>query len=286
MKVINKSKSITEISIPDNKVRLLLLSDIHFDSAYCERKLLKATLEDAMSNNAIVLINGDFFDMMQSRNDKRGSKSNIRQEYLGDNYFDLVIEDAFEFLKPYAKNIAVMADGNHETAITKNYESNPLDRLCYLLSKEAGSPVVHKGYQGWVILQLHISKTTKVPYFIKMHHGSGGNARVTKGVIEHNRMGSFVEGADIVWLGHTHTQYCLHSTVERLASSNTHSVIHERVYQVRTGCWKQEYKEGGWSVEKGFSPSEIGGYWVDILVHRVIDNGVRTVETKTQIYQT
>ena len=264
MVITKPATSITEIKCDTKNKTILLLSDIHFDSAYCERKLLKSVLDEAIAKDAIILFNGDFFDMMQSRNDKRGSKSNLRKEYLGDNYFDLVIQDAYEYLKPYASNIGIMADGNHETAITKNYETNPLDRLAYLLRKEAGSKVEHTGYQSWVILKLQLGKNHYDTYKIKMHHGSGGNARVTKGVIEHNRMSTYVNGADLIWLAHTHTQYAMHSTVEKLTCNQNFQIRLEKVYHVRTGCWKQEYKEGGWSVEKGFSPSEIGGYWLEL----------------------
>lgn len=286
--VISKpAKHITEVKINKKLQSFLLLSDIHFDSAYCERKLLKDTLDEALEKDALILFNGDFFDLMQGRNDRRGSKSNIRKEYLGDNYFDLVIQDAFEFLKPYAKNIIIMADGNHETAITKNNETNPLDRLCYILRKEAGSQVIHTGYQSWVVLKLALDKNVLLPYFIKMHHGAGGNARVTKGVIEHNRMSTYVEGADLIWLAHTHTQYAMHSTTERMNSTNRYSIDLEKVYHIRTGCWKQEYKEGGWSVEKGFSPSEIGGYWLDLTATRIKgEEGVRECNIKTRIYPT
>lgn len=287
MVVKNVAKSVTEILVKTNSAKLLLLSDVHFDSAYCERELLSEVLDEAVAKDAIVLFNGDFFDMMQGRNDKRGTKGNIRKEYLGDNYFDLIIEDAYEYLKPYAKNIAIMADGNHETAITKNYESNPLDRLCYLLSREANSPVIHTGYQGWCVLRMSLTNNAYIPFYIKMHHGSGNNAKVTKGVIEHNRISNYVEGADLVWLAHTHTQYCMHSTTERIGGSNHYETRFEKVYQVRTGCWKQEYKEGGWAVEKGFSPSEIGGYWLDLSCSRnVNDEKKRKVQIKTRIYPT
>ncbi len=285
MDITKVGKSITKINVPKEQT-FLLLSDIHFDSAYCERKLLKQTLDEALTNKAIVLFNGDFFDMMQSRNDKRGMKGSLRKEYLGDNYFDLVIQDAFDFLKPYAKIIGVMADGNHETAITKIFESNPLDRLCYLLRKECDSNVQHTGYQSWVVINMKLTSTTNKPFIIKLHHGSGGNARVTKGVIEHNRMSSYVEGADLIWLGHTHTQYCMHSTTEIFCNNQLYSVKLHKVFHIRTGCWKQEYKDGGWSVEKGFSPSEIGGYWMELFADRITLDRKRALEIKTRIYPT
>lgn len=284
--VINKlGNNITRIQISGNKKTFLLISDVHYDSKSCERELLKQTLDQALEKDAIILFNGDFFDMMQSRNDKRSMKGSLRKEYLGDNYFDLVIEDAYEFLKPYAKNILVMADGNHETAITKNYETNPLERLCYMLRKEGGSYTQHTGYQGWLVINFFHSNS-RASYYIKMHHGSGGNAKVTKGIIEHNRISTYVEGADLIWLGHTHTQYCVHSTIEKITSSNVYNVDLHKVYHIRTGCWKQEFKEGGWSVEKGFGPSEIGGYWVELSYGRYRIHGKKKTQIETKVYST
>lgn len=282
--VIRKSSpSVTEVLVDKPNKLLLLLSDVHFDSKGCERELLKSVLDEALLNDALVIFNGDFFDMMQGKNDRRHMKGSLRKEYIGDNYFDLVIQDAAEYLKPYAKIIGVMADGNHETSVTKHYESNPLDRLCYILKTEYGSPVMHTGYQSWVVVRLKFdNKGNYLPFKIKMHHGSGGAARVTKGVIEHNRMSTYVEGADLIWLGHTHTQYCMHNTIEILNTKPTYNISLKKVYHIRTGCWKQEYKEGGWAVEKGFSPSEIGGYWIDLKTtrDRSKDNKGRFIQTK------
>ena len=283
--VINKTNpSVTEIIISDTYKNVLLLSDVHFDSMSCDRIALKDVLDEALEKDSVVLFNGDFFDMMQGKNDRRHMKGSIRKEYLGDNYFDLIIEDAAEFLKPYARIIGIMADGNHETSVTKHYESNPLDRLCYILKQQYKSPVQHTGYQSWVIIRLQTDKRNKnyMPFKIKMHHGSGGNARVTKGVIEHNRMSTYVEGADLIWLAHTHTQYCMHNTIEVLNVIPKYHVALKKVYHVRTGCWKQEYKAGGWAVEKGFSPSEIGGYWLDLKLYRNIKEGGRSIICKIQ----
>ena len=285
--VINRcAQSIIDIKCDSAEQKVLLLSDVHFDSKNCARNELKDVLDEALDKDAIILFNGDFFDMMQGKNDRRHTKGSIRKEYIGDNYFDLVIEDAKEFLKPYAKNIVVMADGNHETSVTKHYETNPLDRLCYLLRAECNSNVLHTGYQGWVIIRLKNDASSYSPFKIKMHHGSGGNARVTKGLIEHNRMSTYVEGADLIWLAHTHTQYCVHSTIEVLENFKEYTTDLKRVYHIRTGCWKQEYKDNGWAVEKGFNPSEIGGYWLHLQSIRPLVNGERKRLIQTKVYPT
>jgi UDP-2,3-diacylglucosamine pyrophosphatase LpxH len=56
----------------DKDQDVLMISDVHFDNPKCDRKLLKKHLDEAKRRNAKVLINGDLFDLMQGKNDKRG----------------------------------------------------------------------------------------------------------------------------------------------------------------------------------------------------------------------
>jgi UDP-2,3-diacylglucosamine pyrophosphatase LpxH len=52
--------------------RFLLISDVHWDAIDCDRRLLKKHLDEAVATDSMVLINGDLFDLMQGRNDRRG----------------------------------------------------------------------------------------------------------------------------------------------------------------------------------------------------------------------
>jgi len=81
----------------------LLLSDVHYDSLSCDRKLLKKHLDQAKEHNAQVLIFGDWFDVMGCYGDPRSKSNEIRQDYMSKDfsYLDMVIEDSIEFLQPY-----------------------------------------------------------------------------------------------------------------------------------------------------------------------------------------
>ena len=61
-------------------VWVLLRSDAHHDSPYCDRKLEKYHLEIAKERNALILDNGDTFDAMQGKFDPRRSYGDIRPE--------------------------------------------------------------------------------------------------------------------------------------------------------------------------------------------------------------
>jgi len=56
----------------------LLLSDLHWDNPKCDRALLTNHLEEAKRRGAGVLVNGDFFCLMQGKGDPRRSKDDIR----------------------------------------------------------------------------------------------------------------------------------------------------------------------------------------------------------------
>ena len=95
---ITKNKQVISLylensAVVDFRQKLLLMSDIHYDSKYCDRKLLKRDLDNANKENALILIAGDFFDAMQGKKDLRGSYDELRPEYKTDKYFDVIVDE-------------------------------------------------------------------------------------------------------------------------------------------------------------------------------------------------
>jgi len=246
---------------------LWLTSDNHFDAVNCNRKTLKSHLDEAKARNALIFVFGDWFDAMQGRFDPRRSMSEVRPEYRADNYYDLIVDDSEKFLAPYAENIILITDGNHETAVEKNASINLTDRLVKGL-RSKGSQVQRGGYGGWVKLLFDMSGGKRAgprkSINIKYHHGSGGNAPVTKGVIQTNRQAVYLPDADIVVNGHNHQAYDVPLVRERISDLGVQ--YFDLVHYIRTSGYKQDYGDGGrgWAVEKGFAPSPIGGCWVHI----------------------
>lgn len=244
---------------------LWLTSDNHFDAVNCNRKILKAHLDEAKSRGALIFIFGDWFDAMQGRFDPRRSMGEVRPEYRADNYYDLIVDDSEKFLAPYAENIALITDGNHETAVEKNASINLIDRLVRGL-RAKGSPVMRGGYGGWIKMLIDMGGGKKsgprTSVNIKYLHGYGGSAPVTKGVIQTNREAVYLPDAHIVVNGHNHQAYIVPITRERLRDSG--KMDFDIQWHIRTSGYKQEYGDGskGWAVEKGFSPAPIGGCWV------------------------
>jgi hypothetical protein len=92
----------------------LLMADVHWDNPYCDRALLKRHLDIAKARNAGIMVFGDFYCAMQGKYDKRSDKSALRPEHQGTNYLDLLVDTAADYLAPYASNIVMLGDGNHE----------------------------------------------------------------------------------------------------------------------------------------------------------------------------
>ena len=261
MEVKRLSDLVLEVRIPFGGVdRFLLLSDIHFDHPYCDRKRFFSVMDEAMDLGAKVLFNGDFFCMMQGRMDKRGSKDKIRPEHQGPNYFDLVIREAAEKLEPYAHSILFMGDGNHETSILKWNEINPLDSLVTLLEYKTGAKIFRGGYHGFIRLRYTRGGSNTRTKLIYHHHGKYGGA-VTLGVLGVKRHAAILPDADVIWTGHTHDLW--HVSHPRVRVNKTGNVLTVDQHHVKTGTWKDEFnRPGGFGVERLNKPASIGGYWM------------------------
>lgn len=244
----------------------LLRSDVHHDSVYCNRDFQLEHLDLAKKRRAGVFDFGDLFDAMQGRFDKRRSMKELRPEYRRDDYYDFVVADTADFLKPYAKQFIMITPGNHESAVRKHANTDLTDRLVARLNGENRTNIKTGGYGGWVRFMFNMSggentgprTSIKMKYF----HGSGGEAPVTRGAIQTARQAVFLPDADVVVNGHSHNEYVISISRERLTNQGRH--FFDIQYHVRTPGYKQAYADGsgGWEVERGGVPKPIGAVWM------------------------
>jgi UDP-2,3-diacylglucosamine pyrophosphatase LpxH len=255
--------------LPGEVGRFLLISDVHFDSTHCDRDLLTKHLDTALATNASVLVFGDWFDLMQGMYDPRRSYSGLRPEYKSITYLDDVIEDSAEYLKKYKNQIKFFGRGNHETNIEKRLSTSPLDRLSALLG--AG----HVGsYAGWIFFRFTETTGRKraadCTYKLHFHHGYGGNAPRSKGVLAVDIDQKEWPDADMIVSGHTHQKWHVPITVERI---NKYGRIRDGVvHHIKLGSYKELDRFAGWEVEKGFQKPRLGGWWVDMKPARRMDD--------------
>jgi len=164
------------------------------------------------------------------------------------------------------------------SAVLKNASISMIDRLVYTLNIEHGGHVLQGGYGGWVRINAHRgSYGSRLSVKMKYHHGFGGDAPVTRGVIHTNRQSVYIKDADIIVNGHNHNAYYVPIVSESLTNNGT--VIFQTTHHIRTPGYKQEYGDGskGWAVEKGFVPKPIGGAFVQ---YTLVGNGIRKGKPK------
>jgi hypothetical protein len=256
--------AVTTISTEEKESLFFLTSDIHFDSVDCARKAFFDDMDRAVSQGAKIIIPGDFFDAMNGRFDPRRSMDKVRTEYQGEDYYDRIVNDAITKLEKYAKNILIIADGNHELAVLKNSNTHLIDRLIFGLNRLKDVKIIHGGYGGWIRI-MHKGKnmdrfdgTVLMKYF----HGAGGEAPVTRGAIQTARQAVIFPDADVVLNGHSHNAYWIPITRERISGKGVH--YFDTQHHVRTPGYSQAYGDGtsGWEVTRGGVPKPLGSIYM------------------------
>lgn len=243
---------------------ILFQSDNHHDAITCNQELEKAHLDEALRRDAWIVQCGDFMDAMQGKFDKRRDYDYLRPELRTERYYDALVEYCADFLRPYAGNILVMADGNHEQAVLKNSNTNLPDRLIAQLNRDTNSGIVHGGYGGWIRLLFEKGGNPCGSVKIRYFHGAGGEAPVTRGVIQTNRQAVYLPDADIVVNGHSHNSYYVPISRERCGGKG--NVYFDVQHHVRVPGYNQSYGDGshGWEVTRGGVPKPIGCAWAKL----------------------
>ncbi len=239
----------------------LLRSDAHHDNVHCNQDLEREHLELARERNAGILDFGDAFCAMQGKWDPRADPEQLRPEYRGKNYLDLLVDQAHEFYRPYAQNFLLLSRGNHETSIIKRHQTDLTERLVGFLRAGGNSQAQVGSYQGWVWFHFKIGGTQTVNFRLRYTHGYGGGGPVTRDVIQTARQSAILQNADIVVSGHTHDSWHLPLIQERL---NAEGIPERRVVHfIKPGSYKDEFSAGdGWAVEKGHPPKPLGASWL------------------------
>lgn len=257
-----KSRNLHYLDFTSEKIAVL--SDLHWDNPKCQREKLKKHLDYCLEHEIPVIVNGDFFCLMQGRGDRRGNKSDIRPEHNNAKYIDSVIETAVEWFSPYAQIMTVLGYGNHESGIIKYQETDVLQRFVDLLNYKNQSNVQTGGYGGWIVLRLNKDKNMKMSKTLKYFHGSGGGGIVTKGGINLTRALEMYENMDIFALGHIHENWArndLRDTIHYNKGKHEYEMVHKDIHMMITGTYKEEYDDGavGWHIERAAPPKVTGG---------------------------
>lgn len=246
--------------------KILMMSDLHVDSIYCNRKLLKRDLEMAKNENMWIVLNGDIFDAMQGKKDPRGRLDELRPELKTEKYFDVLVDMVAEYLMPYHENILMISYGNHETSVIRHNQTDLISRLVGVLNNNKDHKIQIGGYCGWIRFMF---KSGKLPYgriAYRYHHGKGASAFVSDGIMDDKRAAVSIPDADIVHFGHNHKEY-FHPVPREILNGKGNIEFGQQIY-VRTPGYKSAYimdQEGlSWESAQMGSPTPLGSIWCTI----------------------
>ena len=182
-------------------LKLGLFSDIHWDSPDCDRESLKAHFDYCLQDGRYILVNGDFFDAILLKDAKRAVPHNIERS---DNQLNVKLEESAHFLDPYKNNILFMGRGNHESSVIKFNGLDLLQMLTTMLNAGNKHKIQYGNYANFIRLSwLNNGGRQVLHYDIFAHHGAGGSAPITKGMLDFSRISKGTV-ADLVWIGHKH----------------------------------------------------------------------------------
>ena len=252
-------------------------SDIHFGSPNSDVKLFKEELKQAKERKARILIIGDLFDAIYPLGDPRYNPSSLIEELQGRDDAPLkAVMLMSEILKPYQEHIDLISMGNHEAILLKHTGNHLIKMLLMLLNQDRQHKILYGGYTGYIGYRFKRYKATKI-LSILYHHGSGGGAPVTKGLIDVNRKQTNWD-YDIFIFGHKHNAWGIRgvriSPVYPNSRSKTGYIKATDIRAIQIGNFYKNYNkdnsDGVPSYEeiKQHAPKPLGGVFVKVKLVR------------------
>jgi hypothetical protein len=259
----------TDFDQTKHPLKLMFIGCSHIDSLECNRGKLADCLRRAMSEGARIIFNGDNLDLMQSRNDPRRSRGALRPEYVG-SYVNDIVEDATAFLSPYARNIDIMALGNHETSFMRNCDCDVNKLICDNLTSISGHKVHTGSIMGYLRISFIRGGRPVVSKIIHFRHDGGALGKRSKGILSYDILAGEYPNVDIFVTAHGHQMVHHETQAEYL---NKYGKI-EHIERILVSCpsfkeeWADANKSNWWcATNKG--PRAVGGWLLKFRSNRV-----------------
>lgn len=267
---------------PNNPVGLRLMSDLHIGAAHVDYKLINREIKEAVDRNDRVLINGDLLDLILPKDAKRYDATSVHPRIAKHHSpINAAVDWAVELFAPAAHLIDMIGVGNHETAVQKWHSVDPtlliIIRLEQIAHQRNPEHVIHYGgYTGFVDYRIKYPQTSGGRWVLYYHHGSGGAAPVTKGIIDFSRRDVFID-SDMVWMGHRHNRLVV--TIEKLRCPlkgdnpdvrSVHHVMTGAYFDTYRGQTQASIREFGrrsnYAADMGMAPGGKGGARIELCM--------------------
>jgi len=258
--------------------------DPHIDAHDHARELFVRDHDEMVERGDRGIVMGDVGSHILPTDRKRYTEGrNGRQR---DALLNEWVSMAVERYRPYVNHIDLFLLGNHETSVLKHHHVDPLalliDRLNQLRAPSL-DPIVHGGYRCWVRVQFADDNRHRCSNDLWLHHGGGGGAPVTKGMIDANRIYAS-HHADMYVIGHKHTHIEDDSTYEQLNNNGYIERLPREFFVVAgysgIGSYSDDYQDGytlDYAEEKHYGPVAQGSVRVEFRPTRTNTDG-STVE--------
>ena len=202
-----------------------LFSDLHVDSPNFDKPTFEEHASYCLKDGRYMLFDGDIFDAI-IRTDKKRAVNSLLEP--GDNQLNMKLDKAYELLKPYQEQILFMGRGNHEESILKYSGIDVLDLLAKMLNSGKKHQIVVGNYANFIRFSwLNTNNRTILKYDIYAHHGAGGSAPQSKGMLD---FAALEKGAnvDLIWIGHKHNSIVDYSAPIMFIDQNGNIILKNR----------------------------------------------------------
>lgn len=277
------------------EIGVFLASDHQIGAEDTDYDYIDTELQMAVARNDRLCFNGDLFDAIFPSDKKRFRPSVLHPSLQGrDDVADAAVDMAYRIFAPYAEYIDVIGVGNHDDSNVKYHHSDLVMQLVKRLNtmlenKNSHHRISYGGYCGFIAYLFFSGGKCIDSLRIQYHHGSGGAAPVTKGMIDFNRSDVWIEEADIIWKGHKHNKLYYKDQVVSLSPDGQTYTKRSRLH-VLTGAYGKHYepqdqtsvlesgRKASFVEDRFMSPQGLGGFRI---VFR-IENGCRMIRLEDE----
>ena len=272
----------------EEKFRLGLLSDLHFGASSMCKSVLKYDFERMANADCRIAINGDVFDFILPSDLKRFDLDALDRELLqhGVKPIDAAIDMAYEFIKPYAHLIEFIGIGNHEAHVSKRHHIDVMSILLYRLNQLPNVDIKPGGWCGFWNISLR-RQGQGTSYTMYRHHGAGGSAQMTLGILEFQRMMIWLGDIDGIWLGHKHNRFSVDGTKTSYSPERNETKT-KKVDFMMTGSYLSTYgtdkgTKPSYAMAWNLSPQPMGGLIVELSQRFTQENYKRKLFTMSEV---
>lgn len=257
-------------------LKLAAISDGHCDSPFFDEAAFLGVMKAIKAENRYVIINGDLFDAIL-RTDKKRAENHLMEKT--DDQINQKVKRMVALLKPFQENILFIARGNHESSCIKFNGVDLIDLTCEMLNAGSEHKIICGNYSNWIRLNWYNTQNKSAAHYdIFLHHGTGGQAPVSRGMIDFDRLASSVD-ADLILTGHKHNAIVDYSHPLQKLTASGEFVLKNRIF-VQTPSFQVPRKldQNDNFNEKFYTNQAMAGYAsIDLTLKSSKNNHYRVV---------